>query len=133
MEALAVMAKYNPFFEKAGMKKVVEHKPSKKITEIINQLLKIGFNLEKMSSKNYNLKKLKTLSKGKLKEIRTVLSSYPHPRLVRQLSSKSMFMNKSSWQKILENASLEKLASLIRLVSLLSQTKVYLFWSANQS
>ena len=133
VEALAVMAKYNPFFEKAGMKKVVEHKPPKEITEIVNQLLKKGFNLEKMSSKNYNLKKLKTLSEKELKEIRTILSSYPHPRLVRQLNSKSMFMNRGSWQKILEKVSLEKLASLIRLVSLLSQTKVYLFWRANQN
>ena len=132
METIAVMAKYNPFFEKAGMKKITIQRPSKQIVKIANQLLKLGFNLERMSSKTYNLKILKGFSKEELEKVKRVLASYPHPRLVRHLVKKTMFMNKDSWRKALEKADFEKLASLIRLVSILSQTKVYLFWQREE-
>ena len=128
VEAIAVMAKYNPFFEKAGMKKIAEQKPPKEIVEAVSQLLKLGFNLERMASKSYNLRILKDFPKEKLEKVKEVLASYPHPRLVRHLTRKAMFMDKASWHKALKEASIEKLASLIRLASILSQTKVYLFW-----
>ena len=133
VEAVAVMAKYNPFFEKAGMRRITMQKPSKQIVEMANRLLKLGFNLEKMSSKTYNLEILSGLSEKELEEVREALASYPHPRLVRHLAGKSMFMDRASWRKILEKASMEKLASLIRLVSILSQTKVYLFWQREET
>ena len=132
VETIAVMAKYNPFFEKAGMKKITIQRPSKQIVEIANQLLKLGFNLERMSSKTYNLKILERFSKEELEKVKRVLASYPHPRLVRHIVKKTMFMNKDSWRKALEKADLEKLAGLIRLVSILSQTKVYLFWQREE-
>jgi len=47
VEAIAVMAKYNPFFEKVGMKKIAEQKPPKEMVGVVSQLLKLGFNLEK--------------------------------------------------------------------------------------
>ena len=128
VEAIAVMAKYNPFFEKAGMKKIAVHKPSQKIVEMANKLLELGFNLDRMSSKSYNLKVLMGFSKKKLEKVREALASYPHPRLVRHLTGKATFMNKNSWRAELEKAGVERLASLIRHVSILSQTKVYLFW-----
>jgi len=81
-----------------------------------------------MASKSYNLRILKDFPKEKLKKVKEILASYPHPRLVRHLTRKAMFMDKASWHKALKEASIEKLASLIRLASILSQTKVYLFW-----
>jgi len=42
-------------------------------------------------------------------------------------------MNKDSWRAALEKAGVERLASLIRHVSILSQTKVYLFWQRKHS
>jgi len=128
VEAIAVMAKYNPFFEKAGMKRIEVHKPSQKIVEMANKLLELGFNLDRMSSKSYNLKVLMGFSKKKLEKVREALASYPHPRLVRHLTGKAIFMNKDSWRAELEKAGVERLASLIRHISILSQTKVYLFW-----
>jgi len=122
------MAKYNPFFEKAGMKKIAVHKPSQKIVEMANKLLELGFNLDRMSSKSYNLKVLMGFSEKELEKVREALASYPHPRLVRHLTGKATFMNKNSWRAELEKAGVERLASLIRHVSILSQTKVYLFW-----
>ena len=93
-----------------------------------NKLLELGFNLDRMSSKSYNLKVLMGFSEKELEKVREALASYPHPRLVRHLAGKATFMNKGSWRAELERAGVERLASLIRHVSILSQTKVYLFW-----
>ena len=57
VETLAVMAKYNPFFEKAGMQKIAESKTNKHLLEAIEKLHKLGFKLEMLSSQKYNLKK----------------------------------------------------------------------------
>jgi hypothetical protein len=43
VEAVAEMAKYNPFFEKAGIQKVAESKPSKSVTEALAKLEALGF------------------------------------------------------------------------------------------
>jgi len=56
----AVMAKYNPFAEKAGMRKVSEQAPPKEATKIVELLSKLGFNeqllgSEKMCLKNFEL------------------------------------------------------------------------------
>lgn len=38
METMAVMTRYNPFFEKAGMTKVAEKLPHKSIVESVEKL-----------------------------------------------------------------------------------------------
>ena len=62
IEAIAVMSRYNPFFEKAGMRKIMERFPSHEITEAIEQLRQVGFEPTLLSSTNYNLEKLKNLN-----------------------------------------------------------------------
>jgi uncharacterized Fe-S radical SAM superfamily protein PflX len=57
VETLAVMAKYNPFFEKAGMRKIAESKPNKHLLEAIEKLHKLGFEPEMLASQKYNLEK----------------------------------------------------------------------------
>jgi len=44
VETMAVMARYNPFFEKAGMTKVAERLPHKSIVEAVEKLRESGFN-----------------------------------------------------------------------------------------
>ncbi len=45
VEAVAVMAKYNPFFEKAGIQKITQSKPSKHVTNALEQLAALGFDI----------------------------------------------------------------------------------------
>jgi predicted GNAT family N-acyltransferase len=45
VEMVAVMAKYNPFAEKAGLQKVTEQKPVNSILAIASFLSELGFNL----------------------------------------------------------------------------------------
>jgi len=54
----AVMAKYNPFAEKAGMKKIVEQSPPKEALGILTTLQGLGFNGQLLNSERYVTEKL---------------------------------------------------------------------------
>ncbi|MGB9672398.1 MAG: ATP-binding cassette domain-containing protein, partial [Candidatus Norongarragalinales archaeon] len=50
VEMPAVMAKYNPFAEKAGMRKIAEQPPPKEAVRIAETLQKLGFNIQLLAS-----------------------------------------------------------------------------------
>ena len=52
VEAVAVMARYNPFFERAGMKKTAESPPVKSAFKIAEVLKTLGFNITVLRSQN---------------------------------------------------------------------------------
>jgi len=58
VEMVAVMAKYNPFAEKAGIKKIAEQQPLPGILKIASLLEKLSFSLQFLSSEKYVLRKL---------------------------------------------------------------------------
>jgi len=62
VEMIAVMAKYNPFAEKAGMKKVLEQKPSEEALRIAGVLSVFGFDLKLLGSQKHISNKLQSLS-----------------------------------------------------------------------
>ena len=53
VEMVAVMAKYNPFAEKAGMQKIAVQQPTQKVLRISEALSSLGFNLQFLSSGRY--------------------------------------------------------------------------------
>jgi hypothetical protein len=61
VEMPAVMAKYNPFAEKAGMRKIAEQPPPKEALKIAEILQKLGFNIQLLGSEKYVLNKLQSL------------------------------------------------------------------------
>ena len=131
VEMSAVMAKYNPFAEKAGMKKIVEQQAPKEAQKIIGVLESVGFNTELLGSTNYVSKMLQTLNEEGITKIREALSMQRHPRFLKSFSNDLPFGTRSAYQNQMANASLEKLASLIKICGFLMQTKVYLFWKAS--
>jgi len=58
VEMVAVMAKYNPFGERAGMKKVTEQEPSREILRVSRVLQEVEFNVQLLGSGNYVFQKL---------------------------------------------------------------------------
>jgi len=52
VEMVAVMAKYNPFGERAGMKKVTEQEPSREILRVSKVLQEVEFNVQLLGSGN---------------------------------------------------------------------------------
>jgi len=62
---IAVMARYNPFAEHAGMNRVCESKPDKSILEPVNKIEKLGFTSYLLSVPEDNKQKLKGQNSAK--------------------------------------------------------------------
>lgn len=73
VETLAVMARYNPFFEKAGMKKVQVRGVEKTWSRFLRPLEELGFNLDLAVSKRYNVKVIKSLKKEQVKQLKSII------------------------------------------------------------
>ncbi|MCD6528756.1 ATP-binding cassette domain-containing protein [Candidatus Bathyarchaeota archaeon] len=128
VETVAVMARYNPFFEKAGMKRILVTKPDPKLKELMKRLEELGFNPALASSIEYNLKKLSESRKQTstvliegLKKLRV------HPKVLGIRSTSSL--KRGELFEKLRSADDLTLAKVIRRLSILAQSKVYLFWS----
>lgn len=131
VETVAVMAKYNPFFERAGMEKIKESTPSKHVLEAIEKLRALGFNPVLLSSEKTNMRRLKKMSNKEVEEVKTVLKALCRRERGygrRLLKTKSVFPKLEETWKAIEKAGLEKLAKTLRILSFLAQTKVYLIW-----
>ena len=126
VEVMAVMARYNPFFEKAGMQKIVERKPDRPISSAVEELEKLGFKRYLLSSARTNLEYLKRLDKSKLQRIREVLCTVRHYKRLR--STSKAYVKKAEFRKWMYEASLETIAKVISRLAVLAEKKVYLFW-----
>jgi len=130
VEMPAVMAKYNPFAEKAGMQKIAEQPPPKEAIAIAEVLSRLGFNIHLLGSQKYVLSKLQSLGEKELQEIREAFIKHAHTRFMKYFFAHKPFGEKEAFAKEVRKASLEKLAQLIKVCSFLMQTKAYLFWSS---
>jgi ABC-type transport system involved in cytochrome c biogenesis ATPase subunit len=130
VEMVAVMAKYNPFAEKAGLAKIAEQQPLPSILRISDLLVKLGFNMQLLGSEHYVLERIKTLSAEEIEKIREAFVENKHPRFKKEfaVSRHQPFGKTSDYVNCIKNADSEKLAKLVKLVGMLLQTKAYLFW-----
>jgi ABC-type ATPase with predicted acetyltransferase domain len=128
VEMPAVMAKYNPFGEKAGMRKIAEQPPPKEALKIAETLQHLGFNIQLLGSEKYVLNKLQTLSDESLEKLREAFIKHYHTRFVKYFFSNLLFGHKKDYVEEIKKASLERLVRLIKVCGFLLQTKVYLFW-----
>ncbi len=128
VEMPAVMAKYNPFAEKAGMQKITEQPPPKQALAIAETLRQLGFNIHLLGSQKYVLAKLQSLSEKEIATIKEAFTKHCHVRFIKCFSSHMPFGRKEAYRKDIMKASLERLTHLIKACGFLIQTKVYLFW-----
>ena len=128
VELIAVMAKYNPFAERAGMTKIAEQPLAKKTLKIAETLRKLGFNVTFLGSKRYVFNRLCSLKPKDLQKIREAFKENVHPRLMKEFFYHKPYGKARHFKEKVGNADFEKLAKLIRIVGLLLQTKVYVFW-----
>jgi len=129
VETVAVMAKYNPFFEKAEMKKIAESRPNPQLFKAVERLSKLGFNSVFLTSETTNLQKLRKMSADEVGEVKKVfrgISGGIYGRRI--LSIYQAFLTKEDFEARVESAGVEKLAKMMRILGFLAQTKVYLFW-----
>jgi ABC-type transport system involved in cytochrome c biogenesis ATPase subunit/GNAT superfamily N-acetyltransferase len=128
VEAVAVMAKYNPFFQRAGMKKLAVQRCDPSCVEAIHRLREFGFNPYMLASEKYDMEKLRRLNERQKIELKALLGKIKNPRLRRALGNKPYF-NDKDYRSALENSSLLKLAKTLRVLNILTQKKIYLFWT----
>jgi N-acetylglutamate synthase-like GNAT family acetyltransferase len=86
VEMSAVMAKYNPFAEKAGMKKIAKQQPPKEALGILKTLQGLGFNDQLLGSEKYVLEKLQSISSQDVERIKQAFVKYSHPRFMKAFS-----------------------------------------------
>jgi ABC-type transport system involved in cytochrome c biogenesis ATPase subunit/GNAT superfamily N-acetyltransferase len=132
VEMSAVMAKYNPFAEKADMQRVAVQERSKEALRILAVLKDLDFNIEMLSSLKYVQGKVESLSSLEVQRIRDVFLKSRHPRFLKNFSYDLPYGRTEDYRKKIEEASLERLAQLIRVCGFLLQSKVYLFWRRGQ-
>ena len=131
----ACMARYNPFGERAGMKKILESKPNPAVLEAVEKLRKLGFNPVFLSSTKYNMQQMRN-DHATINEVRTILKDISKAGGIyrkRLWSSHKAYMPKEKFNNCVDKAPLKKLAKMLRILSFLTQTKVYLFWKKHQS
>jgi ABC-type ATPase with predicted acetyltransferase domain len=128
IEAIAVMAQYNPFFEKAGMTKIMERFPSHNILDAIENLRELGFNPMLLGSTKYNLERLKRMNRKELKACKEILTSVRNPRLKKFADSHAPYGTQAEYRQAVNKALPKKVAKMLKALSFLAQTKVYLLW-----
>jgi len=132
VEMIAVMAKYSPFAEKAGMRKVAEQRTVESVSAVSETLLELGFDLQLLGSERYVTGKLANLTTQQLERLKEAFAKCVHPRFKKEfaVSRHRPFGNTTDYRQCIHDADLVKLARLVKLAGLLSQSKIYLFWSA---
>jgi ABC-type transport system involved in cytochrome c biogenesis ATPase subunit/GNAT superfamily N-acetyltransferase len=131
VETTAVMARYNPFFEKAGMTQIHTTTPPKQAQTIRNTLAQLNFNTTLLNSEEYTLTQLKHLTQTQLAKLRETFAHNYHPRLAKEFFHDEPYGTLKKYREKLQSASPDKLAKLISVTALLLQTKIYLFWRQN--
>ena len=129
VEMSAVMGKYNPFAEKAGMRRIVLQEPTESVVHVASVLQKMGFNLQLLSSQKHVQETLASLTSSQVKALKSVFRKNSHPRFLKELNvGGAIFGTREGKMKAFRLMMLPKLAQLIKITGLLLQTKIYLFW-----
>jgi ABC-type lipoprotein export system ATPase subunit/GNAT superfamily N-acetyltransferase len=131
VETIAVMARYNPFFERAGMQKVAESKPNPNVLEAIEKLRRLGFNPIMLGSVNYNMKKIKEVGRQEIELVLIKFCRKEGALRKRLLSFHRVYPKQAEAEAKIKSASTELLAKILKRLNFLAQTKVYLFWRSS--
>jgi len=130
VETVAVMARYNPFFEKAGMVKVTERRPSRAVLKAVEELRRYGFNPVEMASEKSNYERLSKMSEKELEEITEILcglaSGYGHA--LSTLSTSAFEKPRSKTLRKWLQRDLHNLAHALARLQQLTNITVYLAW-----
>jgi hypothetical protein len=80
VELIAVMAKYSPFAEKAGMKKTAEQRATEKLLDTSKILTELGFDLQLLGSDHYVREKLEGLFPEQVSNLKEAFIKNRHLR-----------------------------------------------------
>jgi hypothetical protein len=112
------------------MQKVAEQQSTETISKVSKVLLELGFDLQLLGSERYVLWKLEGLNTDQICKLKETFLRSNHPRFKREfaVSRHQPFGKTSDYIKSIKEADSPKIAKLLKIVGMLLQTKVYLFW-----
>jgi len=131
VELTAVMARYNSFAERAGMRLILTREPHPAIVEAVEAMKRLGFNPALMGSRGYNQRALGGLGEGERELLRQALlgvSSQYYKRLSRKGDAYVRSGDFELWLSAQDDASL---AHTLKTLSILNQAKAYLYWCSD--
>jgi hypothetical protein len=121
VDLIAVMAKYNPFAEKAGMKKIMEQKPADEAKRLADFLSGLGFDLKLRGSQKHVSGRLQSLSAEQLVELKETFVRNDHPRFRREFAANRHvpYGTSAAYAEGVRNASTERVARLVKITGML--------------
>ncbi|MEM2163895.1 MAG: ATP-binding cassette domain-containing protein [Nitrososphaerota archaeon] len=128
VETVAVMARYNPFFEKAGMVRVAEMSGDPTIRKAVEELEAMGFERYMQTSLEANIERLNTLSREEVDRVKEIILEVSQVYYRRLIGGEKIYAGKEDVERFIEEKGLEGLAKIICRIAILAQTKIYLFW-----
>jgi ABC-type ATPase with predicted acetyltransferase domain len=130
VEMVAVMAKYNPFAERAGMQRVIFQVPGKEPLKIADVLEQLGFNTKLLGSESYVMQRLEKLDSKQMSILKEAFIKNSYPRLRKEIAvdRHRAFGTQEHYVQGVKNADLPRMAKLIKVIGILLQVKAYLFW-----
>ena len=93
----------------------------------------VGINPVLLGSIKCNLEKLKSMNLTEIKECKEILTSVRNPRLKKFADSHAPYGKQAEYRQAVNKASLKKVAKMLKALSFLAQTKVYLLWRKTQN
>jgi GNAT superfamily N-acetyltransferase len=127
VELIAVMARYNPFAEKAGMKLILLTEPSPDLVRLVEELRNMGFNPALIGSRSYNRRILDTMNQEEREVLINIIHSIGY-RYARRLARKDYYPRKAQFAEWLQQQDDVSLAYTIQTIGTLAQCKAYLYW-----
>jgi hypothetical protein len=113
------------------MKKIAEQHSVDGIAEVSRVLSELGFDLQLIGSIRYVQRKLENLSLDEIRKLKEAFIKNKHPRFKKEFATSrhQPFGKTSDYVRSIQNADFGKMAKLVKLVGMLLQTKIYLFWN----
>jgi tRNA(Met) C34 N-acetyltransferase TmcA len=133
VETVAVMARYNPFFEKAGMRKIAESKPSPHVTSALERLGKLGFDVALLAGVQYCERKVSEVGREAVSVVLEALSKRDAGVRRRLVGLRNVYPKHEEFMAKAAELDVAGLALALKRLSFMAQTKVYLFWRKEQA
>ena len=133
IEAIAVMGRYNPFLEKAGMRKIAQSKPNKHIVNALQQLEAMDFDIKLLTSTDYTERRFLQTGTQPVIKVLTELSQHEGSIRRRLIYAKNVYPSHEEFIKTIKKYNSKEVAVLLKRLSFSTQIKVYLFWAAKEA
>jgi ABC-type ATPase with predicted acetyltransferase domain len=128
VELVAVMAKYNPFAERAGMRRIAVQVQAKQVLALAEILESVGLDRRLFSSVGHVQQRLKAMKEKDLDLVRATFAKCKNGPFLKVFFSAVPFGHAADYPEYVEKVSVEKLARLIKACGFLLQEKGYLFY-----